>query len=146
MPRPTLALLPAVPLLLVACACACDGAAKHEAATLAAAVDHFRRADPSFKTAQAQAVDAVVCSDARVCAAKDACVAAVDPTARALALKDEVASRLQDIEKGTLAADAPEARALPDKLDEAERLLKEGRVQMEVCDARLADLRVALGV
>jgi len=37
-------------------------------------------------------------------------------------------------------------QALPGKLDEAERLLKDGRARMAACDARLTDLRVAFGV
>ena len=75
----------------------------------------------------------------------EACVAAIEPTSRALALKDEVAARLAEVEARRLAPDSPEARALPDKLDEAQRLLEEGRAHMADCDARLAALAVAFG-
>jgi hypothetical protein len=135
------------PLLAVAfsCAVACTGSAKRETLTLAEAVDRYRHADGASKDAQGQAVAAVPCSEPRVCAAKQACVAAIDPTTRALALKDEVTRRLDDVEQKRLAPDSPEAQALPGKLDEAERLLKEGRVHMADCDAKLAELQVAFG-
>ena len=98
-----------------------------------------------MKVARARAVGEVACSDARVCDAKADCVAAVDATTRALALKDEVAARVGDIERGTLDRGSPEAQALPGKLDEAERLLKEGRDRMRLCDQKLANLRVEVG-
>ena len=82
----------------------------------------------------------MTCSDAEVCAAKQACLAAIDPTTRALSLKDEVAARVVDIQAKRLAPDAPEADALPGKLDQAELLLREGRAKMTVCDAKLAAL------
>ncbi len=133
-------------LVVAAALVACSGSGKREATTLADAVDRYRRADDASKEAQGKAVAAVVCTDSRVCEAKQACVAAIEPTTRALALKDEVARRLVDLEQKRLAPDAPEAEALPGKLDEAERLLKDGRAGMARCDARLTDLRVAFGV
>lgn len=125
---------------------ACSGPGKREAATLVDAVDRYRRADDASKEAQGQVVAAVACTDSRVCDAKQACVAAIEPTTRALALKDEVARLLVELEAKRLAPDSPEAGALPGKLDEAERLLKDGRAGMARCDARLTDLRVAFGV
>lgn len=124
---------------------ACEGSARRESALLTDAVDRYRRAEMGAKAAQRQAILALACTDAEVCAAKQACLAAINPTTRALALKDEVASRLGDIQNGRLAPDAPEADALPGKLDEAERLLREGRAKMADCDGRLADLRVHHG-
>jgi hypothetical protein len=125
---------------------ACSGQGKREATTLTDAVDRYRRADDASKATQGQAVAAVACTDARVCEAKQACVAAIEPTTRALELKDEVARRLVELEQKRLAPDSQEAQALPGKLDEAERLLKDGRAKMADCDARLTDLRVAFGV
>lgn len=116
---------------------ACAGGARRESAALSDAVDRYRRADNGSKASQGQSVAAVACTVGEVCAAKQACLAAIDPTTRALALKDEVAARLVDIQAKRLAPDAPEADALPGKLDEAERLLHEGRTQMAECDARL---------
>ena len=136
-----LALLPLVVTLT-----ACSGPGKREAAALVAAVDRYRQAAGASKEAEGQAVAGVPCSDSRVCDAKQACVAAIEPTTRALALKDEVSRRLVDLEGKRLAPDSPEADALPGKLDEAERLLKDGRARMAACDARLTDLRVAFGV
>ena len=130
-------------LLLILAACATG---KREATSLVTAVDAYRHAAGTVKERRGRDVSAVACSDDRVCAAKQACVAAIEPTVRALALKDEVAARVADIEKGTLPAGSPEARALPSKLDEAEELLREGREKMGACDARLADLHVDFGV
>ncbi len=125
---------------------ACVSGARGEAAKLVSAVDRYRHAPDASKTVEAQAVAAVPCTDAKVCEAKRVCVAALDPTARALALKEEVAGRLRDIEQSRLAPDAPDARALPAKLDDAERLLREGRAKMPECERRLTDLSADYGV
>jgi hypothetical protein len=123
----------------------CAGPGKREAAALTEAVDRFRDANDASRSAKADALAAVPCSDARVCDAKQACVAAIEPTARALALKDEVARKLADLEAARLAPDSSEAQALPLKLDEASRLLREGHKKMDECDTKLAELRVAYG-
>lgn len=134
-------------LAVVAALAACDGGAgKREASTLVDAVDRYRRAEGPSKAALGEAVSAVACTDARVCDAKRACLAAIVPTTQALTLKDEVSRRLVELEQQRLAPDSPEAQALPGKLDDAERLLKDGRARMTDCDARLTDLRVAFGV
>lgn len=125
---------------------ACANHAKREAATLVDAVDHFRRADDASKPAQVQAIAGVACTDAKVCDAKQACLGAADATARAFALKDEVARCLADVEQKRLAPDAPEAKALPGRLDEAQKLLEQGRAKMSDCEKKLADLRVDYGV
>ena len=125
---------------------ACTGPAKAEASALVHAVDAYRRAPPESKAQRGKAVGDALCTDAKVCDAKQACVAAIDPTVRALALKEEVAARVTDLEKGVLAKDSPEASALPGKLDEAEKLLQDGRAKMATCDARLTDLHVDFGV
>jgi ABC-type molybdate transport system ATPase subunit len=125
---------------------ACSNQAKREAAILMAAVDGFRRADGASKAALAAKVARVACTDEKVCAAKRACVEAIDPTARALALKEEVATSVSDIERKRVAPESPEARALPAKLDEAERLLNEGRLKMSACDRGLAELQLQHGI
>jgi hypothetical protein len=122
---------------------ACAGPGKGEAIALTDAVDRFLHASGSATAAQVQAVAAVNCTDERVCSAKQVCMGAIDPTAKSLALKDEVSLRLADIEAHRLAADSPEAQALPGKLDDASRLLREGHDKMEVCETKLADLQVA---
>jgi hypothetical protein len=132
---------PAVACL--ALATACSGAGKREAAALVASVDRFLHASGPSTAAQAKAVSDVPCTDARVCEAKQICVAAVDPTAKAIELKDEVDQRLGEIQAAKLAPDSPEARALPAKLDDATRLLKEGHDKMQACETALADLQVA---
>ena len=133
----------AVCLLGVLGACA---SGKREAASLVTAVDAYRHASGPSKVDLAHAVSAVECSNDKVCEAKQACVAAIDPTVRAIALKDEVTAGVTAIEKGTMPPDSPEAKALPGKLDEAEKLLKDGREKMGACDARLTDLHVDFGV
>ena len=130
-----------LPFVLVGTLAGCNSA-KHEAVALADAVDLFRHATGAASAVQAAAVDAVPCSDERVCDAKRVCVQAIDATARALALKDDVGLKLADIEAGRLTPDAPEAQALPGKLDEASRLLREGHGAMETCETKLTDLRV----
>jgi hypothetical protein len=128
-------------VVLALCNAACSAGAAREAGTLVAAVDRYRRLEGSAKEAQAKAVADAACSDAQVCDAKQACVAAIDSTMRALALKDEVTARLADLQSNRLAPTAPEAQALPDKLDEAERLLRAGRDRMAECEKKLTDLR-----
>ena len=125
---------------------ACTPPAKHETAALADAVERFRRADNASKPRLAAAAATVACTDATVCAARDACAAAMAPTARALVLKDDVAKTLDDIEHGKLAPDAPEAQDLAGKLDEAEKLLGEGRTRWAACERSLTELRVRYGV
>ena len=136
--------LPAVTVTF-AFALACGGSAKREASALSDAVDRYRRASPSTSAAEGAAVGAVACTDAQVCDAKRACVAAAEATERAVVLKEEVSLRLADIEGARLAPNSAEAQALPAKLDEASRLLHEGRTNMDDCDKRLTDLLVRLG-
>ncbi len=124
----------------------CATGAKGQAAALVAAVDRFRRADVASKAAEAAAVAAVTCTDANVCGAKNVCLAAIDPTARALALKNEVALRVADIEARRLAPDSAEAQALPSKLEEAGKLLRQGHEKMGDCERRLAELQMEHGV
>jgi hypothetical protein len=109
-------------------------------------VDAYRRASGAPRTGKAQAVRELPCSDSQVRAARDACVAAIDPTAQALAIKDQVALRLSDLEARRLAPDAAEAQALPGQLDEATRLLALGRGKMAACDMQLAELTVKFGL
>ena len=142
-PRPSRLLPASVVLLALA---GCQGTTKREVAALAATVDAFRGADAATRAARARAVVDVACADEQVCDAKRACVAAIDPTSRALGLKDEVEQRLGDIQAKRLPPDAPEAQALPAKLDEAERLLREGRAGMDLCERKLSELRVYHGV
>ncbi len=126
-------------------ALACTGSAKRESAALEDAVDRYRSADDAAKTERAHGIAALACTDAAVCEAKRACLDAVEPTTRALLLKDEVTHRLADLEQKQLAPDSAEAQALPDKLDQATRMLQEGRSKMAECDKKLVDLRVLYG-
>jgi hypothetical protein len=129
-------------LLALLALSACSSSARREAAALTEAVDHFSR---SSSVAQVEAVNAVACTDERVCSAKRVCLEALDPTAHALALKDEVGQKLADLEASKLAPDSAVAEELPGKLDEASRLLTEGHAKMHECDAKLTDLKVTYG-
>jgi hypothetical protein len=142
MKRTTLA---CVALAGLAWLAACAGSGKRETSILAAAVDRYRRAAEPGKAAEAETVGRVACTDEKVCAAKTACLAAIDPTTRALAIKNDVTRRLADLQQNRIAPSSPEAQALPDKLDEATHLLTEGRTKMADCDKQLTDLEVTYG-
>jgi hypothetical protein len=124
----------------------CSGQTKREVAALASALDAYREAAGPAAAARAADVSRTPCSDAEVCDARSACVSAIAPTLRALELKDEVSRRLDDLQAKRLAPDAPEAQALPAKLDEASRLLQQAREGMAVCDKKVSDLRLRHGV
>ena len=127
--------------LLVALA-ACTATGRRETAALEDAVDRYRQAQSPSRAELGQAVARVPCTEAAVCEARRTCLAGIEPTTRALLLKDEVASRIGDLERKQLAADAPEAQALPGKLEEATRLLEIGRKNMADCEKRLIDLHL----
>ena len=129
-------------IVLCLVASACSNPARRQAAALSDAIDRYRRAENPGKAERAGAVVAVACTDAEVCATKQACMAAISSTVRALQLKDEVTARLADLESKRLAPDAPDAVALPGKLDDAERLLKEGHDKMGDCEVALTALRL----
>jgi hypothetical protein len=121
--------------------CASCSSAKQEAGSLVAAVDRFHKAENVDKPARAMSIVAVVCTDVAVCDAKSACSVATRATADALVLKAEVEAKLAELKRGTLSKTDDAARALPSMLDEAGRLLEEGRRQMPVCDQKILALR-----
>src|ERR1700677_2016590 len=106
----------------------CGRSTKSEATALAAAVDRCRRADAASRPQEVKTVEDFACTADDVCAARQSCAEALARTAEALAIKDRVARRLDDIEAKRLAIDDPEAEALPGQLDTATRLLGQGRV------------------
>lgn len=120
---------------------ACGSGERREASMLAQAVERFHVADNAQKPAAVQALRAVRCAAPEVCRARDACLAAAEPTAKALRLKSEVEQGLSALEKGALQKESPEARALPQKLDDAESLLKEGFRGLPACDDQVAALK-----
>jgi hypothetical protein len=125
-------------LLFMLAACSSK---KQEAASLVAAVDRFHKANNPEKADRAKAIAQLACTDPEVCDAKGLCEAATTSTAEALVLKAEVELRLVDLERGTLAKTDDAAKALPGKLDEAERKLDEGHKAMPRCDERILALR-----
>lgn len=132
-------------LALGSLAAACSGSARHETTALRDAVDRYRGADDASKIARREAVAAVACTAPAVCDAKRVCLAAIDPTTRALKLKDDVSLRVSHIEQNHLDLTSPEAQGLSGQLDEASKLLEAGRQKMTECEHRLADLRLEYG-
>ena len=123
---------------------ACSNPSKGEAASLVAAVDRFRRADFAGKPALLAPLQEVACTDREVCAAKRACVAHAEPLVASIRAKNEVDQRMQNADAEPL---DPDARAgLIRKLDEASRLLDQGRTAQGACDEKILQLRVKYGV
>ncbi|HVH43190.1 MAG TPA: hypothetical protein VM925_12635, partial [Labilithrix sp.] len=118
-----------------------DAADRRDAATVVAAVGRFRGADNASTPAMVEALKATPCSAPDACNARDECVATGEATAKALRLKAEVEKGLAALEKGTLANDSAEAKALPKKLDDAETLLKQGHEGLPRCDELVQGLK-----
>ena len=117
-----------------------------EAAQVVEAVMRFRRADNRDKPAMAEALGAVRCTLAEVCRVRDDCFASAEATAKALRLKNEVEIGISALKNGSLARDSAEVRALPQKLDEAERLLQEGFARLPACDHSIMVLKRKYGI
>ena len=131
--------------LVTALVSGCQGAGKGQAAALDDALDRYRRAVGPERASASRALAEVPCTGSDVCAAKETCLAAVDSTTRAFALKDEVALAVGDLQAKRMAPDAAAAQALPGKLDEATLLLGQGRGKMADCEKMLVDLRLHYG-
>ncbi len=120
---------------------ACDSGPRREAESLSVAVDRFRQADNATRPAAADALRAVPCTATDVCQARDACLAFSEPTAKALRLKHEVEEGLKQLETGALPKDSPAARMLPEKLEQAEAMLREGQSRLTSCDDQMLALK-----
>ncbi len=129
-----------LPVFLVVLA-ACDGAERRDAETVVGAVVRFRSADNASTPAMVDALKATPCTAPDVCHAKEACVAPAEATAKALRLKAEVERAISALEKGTLAKESSEANELPNKLAEAEALLKQGQGGLAACDEAVQALK-----
>jgi hypothetical protein len=121
---------------------ACSGD-RREAASLVSAIDRFHTAENPEKPGVADYAATVACSAHDVCAAKDACLKAIQDTAKGLRLKSEVSQGLAELEAKKLTPQDEAAKALPAKLEEAARLLDQGHAAMPACDARILELRQA---
>ena len=135
------ALLLAFCLLACGKGSGCDHDRRADAMLLVGRVDQFRRADNATKPSLVDAIRTTPCNEDDICAARTACLAFAEPTAKALVTKHEVEVSLGAIEHGTLAKDTPEAQSLPSKVDAAEALLKEGQSKLDACDSLLLDLK-----
>jgi hypothetical protein len=133
--------VPLAALAALAALVACTST-KRESASLVEAVDRYRKAEMSAKGPLADALEAVPCDAAEVCAAKAACVAAARPTVKGAALKREVEIALADLHAGRLTQDEAASRGLAEKLDQATQLLDEGQAKLAGCEARITALRL----
>lgn len=128
-------------VVVLAALAGCDGGERRDAASVVTAVARFRSADNASTPAMLEALRATPCAAHDVCEARDDCAATGEATVAALRLKTEVERGLGALAKGTLAKDSPEAQELPKKLDEAERLLKQGHEGLAKCDEQVQALR-----
>jgi len=129
-------------ILVLVCVGAACGGTKREASAVVGAVDRYRQAENVAKPDLADALAKVPCTDAEVCATRDACVAAADPTARGLRLQHEVEQGLADLNANKLTKDDPTARALPAKLAESTRLRDQGDQALQACERQVTALRM----
>jgi hypothetical protein len=135
----------ALAFALAASSCAC-GTGRREAASLASVVDRYRKAPMDAKGAPAEMIEKVACSDAEVCAAKEACLASARPTVRGMALKREVQTALDDLQAGRITHDQAQALGLSAKLDDASHAVEEGRANLSACDTQVLSLRLKYGL
>ena len=117
---------------------ACTDRTPHDAAALVAAVDNYRTADN--KAAAARAVEAASCLTDDVCAAKTACLAAIQPTLQGMALDDEVKKAIDGMQPGQR-PDPVLTASLADKARRARGLLDSGHDAMRACDEKTTALR-----
>lgn len=136
----------AVLIVMFGVGTACDSAERREAQSVVMAVRRFRTADNESTPAMVEALRGTPCSTHEVCEARDACVAVGEVQAKALRLKVEVERGVAALEKGALAKDSAEAKVLPQKLDEAESLLRQGHEGLGKCDERVAALKRRLRI
>ena len=128
-------------LLVLLAAAACDGA-KREASAVVGAIDRYRDAENAQKPERADALDQVPCTDAEVCAAKNACTKAADATAKGLRLQREVAKGLDALKAEKHTPDSPAGADLATKLQQSTDLLADGDAAMPECDRQVTALRI----
>jgi hypothetical protein len=132
-------------LLLAALALGACTSTRRDARSLLEAVDRYRKAEMKAKGPLADALAAVSCSAAEVCAAKAACLASAQPTVKGIALKVEVEAALADLHAGKTTQEDVASRGLAQKLDQATGLLEEGEAKLSACDAQITALRLEYG-
>lgn len=119
----------------------CDSAERREAQSIVNAITRFRTADNASTPGAVRALKATPCSTPEICRAREVCLASGEATAKALELKADVEKQIARLEKGELAKDSDEAKALATKLDEAETMLKRGHEGLPDCDAEVVSLK-----
>lgn len=113
---------------------------KEEAGALVHSIEVYRGASDIDKQAAVEKIKAVTCTTAEICDAKDECLKMAQPTANALAIKLQGRRTLDAVEKE--AGIEAEVKALPDRLDEASRLLDEGHEHLHSCQEKLTGLQI----
>ncbi len=116
---------------------ACDGPDRRDAQNISNLVGRIRNDD----NAGVDDLKNAPCQQLEVCQTRDACVATLEPKQKALKLKREVEIGVAALEAHKLDKTSEEAKALPKKIDDAERLLEEGQQKQPLCDERLADVK-----
>jgi hypothetical protein len=116
-----------------------------EARRLAETIDRFRVSENAQKPAQLAAVKAAGCGDKVICDTKAKCLEMAEPIAQAIVLEAEVHEKMDLLEAGKLPKTAPEVIALPQKLDEADRLLDVGKKAIAACDQALVAMKQHVG-
>lgn len=135
-----------VSVIAVATSLAACKSAKPEAERLVSAVTRYRQTDDERKADMAQALADTPCTDADVCAAKQACVASAEPTARAIRLKRDVEQSIEQIERADALPEGAVADGLKAKLEEAKRLFDQGFQALPACDERVQGLKRRYGI
>jgi hypothetical protein len=126
---------------------ACDGGDGDEARSLLAAVDRFRQSESPAKPAALPAVEAVSCTSAEVCSAKDACLAFARPFCVALQLTSDVEQRLNtltvEVDVGQIDPEhqLAEKTALGGLLSQATASNQQSQKALVACDEKMKVLR-----
>jgi hypothetical protein len=121
--------------------CACSHE-KQEAGAVIHAVEQFRAAPDENKMVRVAELTGVTCSTPEICDVKIECLKWAEPTAKALAIKVQAQKTLAQIQNGQEQPNDPNVKDLPDKLDEASRLLDEGHAELQPCEEKVTGLRI----
>jgi hypothetical protein len=118
----------------------CEDRGKREAEQLVSAIDAYRRAPLDQVGEAVQRLESASCEASATCTAKDACLKSARPSREGMARLTEVKLAMRP--DADLESLRPEDRAKLDaQMNDAERLLKEGKDALVGCDAEVLALR-----
>lgn len=123
-------------LIVAAAAVAACGPSKEkeEARVVGAAVEALIAAPNDKKRDALDALDKTPCASDAACEVKNTCVDAFRPLVKALAIKDEIRAAMR------APGAAASTDALRDRVDEADKLVKETATKHDLCLAKKAAL------